>query len=286
MAPGGRAPVRVTTGGAPRSVNRSGMGNAETGPFHGCPSAPSHIAETKASEAWSVDVQSSLSSASLMAAGGEHVACELEQQEIEGRLEVAGEVRLDERGADGTEVVTEPDTDARLLACLGLRVGTRGRHGRSRHRSARNGKSAFEVASASTVQYEVGTKASISASRADESERHRLHAARRTAARQLAPQHRGAAVAHQVVQRPPRLPGLHEVHVNFARVRQRRAHRVRRDLVEGDAVHRQRPDRVPLLELARISHQGHGQRRPSGRAQAPARVARPRARSARCGPQP
>ena len=176
MAPGGRAPVRVTTGGAPRSVNRSGMGNAETGPFHGCPSAPSHIAETKASEAWSVDVQSSLSSASLMAAGGEHVACELEQQEIEGRLEVAGEVRLDERGADGTEVVTEPDTDARLLACLGLRVGTRGQHGRSRHRSARNGRSAFDVASASTVQYEVGTKASISASRADESERHRLHA--------------------------------------------------------------------------------------------------------------
>ena len=40
-------------------------------------------------------------------------------------------MRLDERGADGAEIVAGPDADARLLARLGFRVGTRGGHGRS-----------------------------------------------------------------------------------------------------------------------------------------------------------
>ena len=68
MPPGGRAPVRVTTGGAPRSAKLSGTGSAETGPFQGCSSAPSQIAQTKGSPTWSMVFHRSRSSASLMAA--------------------------------------------------------------------------------------------------------------------------------------------------------------------------------------------------------------------------
>ena len=66
-----------------------------------------------------------------MIAGGEHRAPHLEQHEVEGRPEVVGEVRLDQRRADGAEIVGEADADTGLLARLGLRVGPRGRHGRT-----------------------------------------------------------------------------------------------------------------------------------------------------------
>ena len=62
-------------------------------------------------------------------AAGECRAAHLEQREIERGLEVAGQMRLDQRGADRAQVVREPDADARLLARLGLGVGARGRRG-------------------------------------------------------------------------------------------------------------------------------------------------------------
>ena len=58
-------------------------------------------------------------------AAGEHRTSHLEQQEIEGGLEVPGEMRLDQRGADGPQVVGEPDADAGFLARLGARVDRR-----------------------------------------------------------------------------------------------------------------------------------------------------------------
>ncbi len=81
---------------------------------------------------------------------------------------------------------------------------------------------------------------------ADQPQRHRLHPARRAAARDLAPQHRREVEPDEVVERAPRLLGVHQVHVDLARSHQRVAHRVRRDLVERHAAHRPVPDRVPL----------------------------------------
>ena len=60
-----------------------------------------------------------------MVAAGEHAPGELEQQQIEGRLEVAGELALDDGRADGPQVVGEADTDARFLARLGFRIAGR-----------------------------------------------------------------------------------------------------------------------------------------------------------------
>ena len=57
-----------------------------------------------------------------MVAGGEHAPGELEQQKIEGRLEVAGEFALDDGRADGPQIVGKPDADAGLPTRLGLRV--------------------------------------------------------------------------------------------------------------------------------------------------------------------
>ena len=83
---------------------------------------------------------------------------------------------------------------------------------------------------------------------AEQPERHRLHPPRRAAARQLAPENRREPVADQVVERPTRLPGPHQVHVDIARPRQRRAHRRRRHLVERDPVHRHVADGVSFRE--------------------------------------
>ena len=60
---------------------------------------------------------------------GEHRAPHLEQHEVEGGLEVPGEIGLDERRPDMPQIVGEADTDAHLLARLGLAV-LRQRHGR------------------------------------------------------------------------------------------------------------------------------------------------------------
>ena len=58
----------------------------------------------------------------IMVAGGEHAAGKLEQQEIEGRLEVAGELALDDGRADGPQIVGEADADACFLARPGFRI--------------------------------------------------------------------------------------------------------------------------------------------------------------------
>ena len=83
---------------------------------------------------------------------------------------------------------------------------------------------------------------------ADQAQRHRLHPARRAAARQLAPQHRRQAVAHQVVERPARLPRLDQVHVDPARIVERRPDRLFGHLVEGCALDPPVADRVPFGE--------------------------------------
>ena len=65
---------------------------------------------------------------------GEDGAAELEQHEVEGGLEVPGELRLHQRGADRPEIVGKADADAGLLARLGLAVLRQGHgsgHGRS-----------------------------------------------------------------------------------------------------------------------------------------------------------
>ena len=61
----------------------------------------------------------------VMVAVGEYAAGELEQQEIEGRIEVASELALDDGRADGPQVVGESDADARFLARLGFRIAGR-----------------------------------------------------------------------------------------------------------------------------------------------------------------
>ena len=61
----------------------------------------------------------------VMVAGGEHAACQLEQQEIEGSIEVAGELALDDGRAEGPQIVGEADADARFLARLGFRIAGR-----------------------------------------------------------------------------------------------------------------------------------------------------------------
>ena len=121
---------------------------------------------------------------------------------------------------------------------------------------------------------------------ADQAQRHRLHPARRAAARQLAPEHRREAVADQVVERAARPPGLDQVHVERPRARQRRAHRVRRHLVERDPADRRavegvarfQPgqhlpgDRLALAVRVGRQHQGLGApERPGDRAERPGR---------------
>ena len=71
----------------------------------------------------------------VVVARREHGAAHLEPREVEGGLEVAGELRLDQRGADRAQIVGEPDADARLLARLRLAVAWR----RHRRRDGRAG---------------------------------------------------------------------------------------------------------------------------------------------------
>ena len=55
-------------------------------------------------------------------ADGEHRARHLEQHEVEGGLEVPGEIRLDDGRPDRAQVVAEADADAGFLARLGLAI--------------------------------------------------------------------------------------------------------------------------------------------------------------------
>ena len=86
--------------------------------------------------------------------------------------------------------------------------------------------------------------------RADEAQRHRLHPPGRPAPRRLAPHQRRQPVPHQVVERAPRLLRAHQVHVQAARARHRRAHPLGRDLAEGDPLDRLVSERVLLPEPA------------------------------------
>ena len=69
-----------------------------------------------------------------LVAVGEDGAAELEQHEVEGGLEVPGELRLHQSGADRPEIVGKADADAGLLARLGLAVLRQG-HGPGHRRS-------------------------------------------------------------------------------------------------------------------------------------------------------
>ena len=83
---------------------------------------------------------------------------------------------------------------------------------------------------------------------ADQAQCDRLHAPGRARSRQLAPQHRRQREPDQIIERAPRLLGVDEVHVEFAGVFHRRAHRIAGDLVEHHAAHRHRVEGFQLLE--------------------------------------
>ena len=74
----------------------------------------------------------------------------------------------------------------------------------------------------------------------DEAGGHRLHAARREPAGDLAPEHRRELVAEQAVEDAARLLGVHEGRVQLTDVLQTAAHALLGDLAEGHAVHRHR----------------------------------------------
>ena len=67
-------------------------------------------------------------------AAPEHRMGDLEQHQVEGGVEVAGQLGLDDARADGAQVVGQADADAGLLARLRLRVGGRRRRSRERRR--------------------------------------------------------------------------------------------------------------------------------------------------------
>ena len=79
---------------------------------------------------------------------------------------------------------------------------------------------------------------------ADDAQRHRLHAARRARARQLAPQHRRQGEADEIVERAARPIGVDQRLVDLARMAHRLQHRVLGDRVEHDPV-----DPLVLQEL-------------------------------------
>ena len=69
---------------------------------------------------------------------------------------------------------------------------------------------------------------------ADETQRHRLHAARRTRARQFAPQNRREREAHEIVERAARQIGVDQLFVDLARIGDGIEHGGARDRVEDD----------------------------------------------------
>ena len=83
---------------------------------------------------------------------------------------------------------------------------------------------------------------------ADHPQRHRLHPSRRTAARQLAPQHRRQGVAHQVIERPAGEVGFDQRFVEVARVGHGLEHGVAGDLVEHHPLDLDAAQRPALFE--------------------------------------
>ena len=71
---------------------------------------------------------------------------------------------------------------------------------------------------------------------ADEAQRHRLHAAGRVGARQLAPEHRREREADEIVERAAGEIGIHQRLVDLARMLHRLRHRLLGDGIEGDAL--------------------------------------------------
>ena len=102
---------------------------------------------------------------------------------------------------------------------------------------------------------------------ADQAERHRLHAAGRPAARQLAPEHGREREADQVVERAAREIGLDQLAVQVARMADGVEHGVLGDLVEHHALD------VDLVEhvLCRAAPRRRATRspRPRGRGRSP-----------------
>ena len=86
---------------------------------------------------------------------------------------------------------------------------------------------------------------------ADEAQRHRLHAAGRAGARQLAPQHRREREADEIVERPAGEVGLDQRRVDLARRLERIENGLLGDGVEGDALDgRALLQRLPVLQDA------------------------------------
>ena len=83
---------------------------------------------------------------------------------------------------------------------------------------------------------------------ADEAQRDRLHAARRTRPRQLAPQHRREREPDQIVERAARQIGVHQFFVDGARMGDGIEHGRFRDRVEDDALHFGLAQDAALLE--------------------------------------
>ena len=81
---------------------------------------------------------------------------------------------------------------------------------------------------------------------ADQAERHRLHAAGRAGAGQLAPQHRREREADQIVERAAGEIGVDQRAVDLARMAHGLEHGVLGDGVEDDALDRDRPSRAFL----------------------------------------
>ena len=83
---------------------------------------------------------------------------------------------------------------------------------------------------------------------ADQAQRDRLHAARRAAARQFAPQHRRQREPDQIIERAARQIGLDQLGVDLARVAEGVEHRVARHRVEHDALDVDILQRAALLQ--------------------------------------
>ena len=104
----------------------------------------------------------------------------------------------------------------------------------TRVRLALNGSSRADRRSASRVQYSRGVKASMMAfALHHEAHRHRLDASRGEPAADLARDERAERVAHEAVHDAARLLGVHEVHVDVARVGEGRVDGALGDLAEG-----------------------------------------------------
>ena len=87
---------------------------------------------------------------------------------------------------------------------------------------------------------------------ADEPQRHRLHAAGRARARELAPQHRRQVEADEIIEGAARQIGVDQRAVDLARLPHGGLHRVLGDGVEGDALDRNALQGALLVE--RLDH--------------------------------